>query len=220
MEQNKQRIIVGLVGFIGSGKDTVAKLLQDEHGYERHSFAASVKDSLSVIFGWDRTLLEGLTPESRQWRERDDPWWAHKLGIKNFTPRYAMQHFATNICRNHFHKDLWVASLERKITKSSSNLVISDCRFANEIAMLKQHGARIIWVNRDPLPTWYAELCAALFYPPDSAQRNNEIHRLGIHHSEVEWVDMEHDHVIYNSGSLSDLNVKVRNLVESLQLAI
>ena len=79
-------MIIGVVGSIGSGKDTVADYLANFHSFRRESFAASLKDAVSVIFGWDRTLLEGRTKESREWREQQDEWWTKRLGI-NITPR-------------------------------------------------------------------------------------------------------------------------------------
>ena len=44
-------MLVGLTGFIGSGKTTVANLLVERHGYRADSFAASVKDALATING-------------------------------------------------------------------------------------------------------------------------------------------------------------------------
>lgn len=73
-------MIVGLVGFIGSGKGTVADIMTTEHGFSKESFAGGVKDAASVIFGWDRKLLEGDTEESRAWRETPDEYWSEKLG--------------------------------------------------------------------------------------------------------------------------------------------
>jgi len=214
-----ERHIIGLVGFIGSGKDTVANYLQNKHGFARNSFAASLKDTLSAIFGWDRFLLEGVTPESRVWRETVDQWWAERLGIENFTPRYAMQTVGTDICRQHLHSDVWVSSLERKIANSTGNLVITDCRFENEITMLKRQGATIVWVCRSPMPEWYTELCAAMCYPTKSHMREHAIKKLGVHPSEVEWVGLDYNHLIYNNGSLEQLEEQVKNLVESLQAA-
>ena len=51
-------MIIGLVGFIGSGKGTIADLLVERHGFFKESFANSVKDACSLIFGWDRAMLE------------------------------------------------------------------------------------------------------------------------------------------------------------------
>jgi hypothetical protein len=76
-------MIVGLVGFIGSGKGTVADIMTTEHGFSKESFAGGVKDAASVIFGWDRKLLEGDTEESRAWRETPDEYWSEKLGYSH-----------------------------------------------------------------------------------------------------------------------------------------
>ena len=57
-------MLIGLVGLIGSGKDTVAERLVSHHGFVRDSFAQSLKDATASIFGWDREMLEGNT-ESR-----------------------------------------------------------------------------------------------------------------------------------------------------------
>lgn len=69
-------MIVGLVGFIGAGKGTVADLLVERHDFFKESFANSLKDACSSIFGWNREMLEGDTPESRAWREQPDKWWS------------------------------------------------------------------------------------------------------------------------------------------------
>lgn len=55
-------MILGLTGFIGSGKTTVANLLVERHGYRADSFAASVKDAPATIFGWPRDMLGGTLP--------------------------------------------------------------------------------------------------------------------------------------------------------------
>ena len=50
-------------------------------GYQRISFAGVLKDACANIFGWDRVLLEGNTPESRAFREMPDEWWSKRLDI-------------------------------------------------------------------------------------------------------------------------------------------
>ena len=63
-------MIIGICGLIGSGKGTVADVLVDEHGFQKISFADKLKDAVSVLFDWDRDMLEGETSESRFWREK------------------------------------------------------------------------------------------------------------------------------------------------------
>ena len=57
-------MIIGLVGWIGSGKNTVADILATQHEYKRDSFAAPLKDAVSNIFNWPRDILEGDTAVS------------------------------------------------------------------------------------------------------------------------------------------------------------
>ena len=95
--------IIGICGpLIGHGKDSAAGFLIAE-GYQRISFAGVLKDACANIFGWDRVLLEGNTPESRAFREMPDEWWSKRLDIPNFTPRYALQYVGTDVLRTHFH---------------------------------------------------------------------------------------------------------------------
>ena len=56
-------MLVGVVGLIGSGKDTVSERLVQKHNFKKDSFAKSLKDAVANIFNWDRELLEGDTKE-------------------------------------------------------------------------------------------------------------------------------------------------------------
>ena len=63
-------MIIGLSGNIGSGKDTIANYLVDKYNFRKVSFASKLKDIVSILYDWDRIMLEGNTPESREWREK------------------------------------------------------------------------------------------------------------------------------------------------------
>lgn len=184
---------IALCGFSGSGKDTIADILIRHFGYKKLSFAGAVKDTLSSIFGWDRDMLEGITPEDRVKREIVDEWWSTKLGIPGFCPRMAMIQIATGLFRDKFHKDIWTLSVEKKIMQYD-NVVITDCRFSNEIAMVKSYGFELIFVERAK-PSWFD------LYK--SGVECEEADRL--HESEKSWIREEFTSTIDNNGSIEDL---------------
>jgi len=203
-------MIVGITGLIGSGKDTVADYLVNFHEFRRESFASTLKDAVSAVFGWDRTMLEGRTKEAREWREQVDPWWAERLAMPTLTPRWILQYWGTEVCRKAFHDDIWIASLENKLRTSKDHVVISDCRFPNEIDSIKRAGGKIVWIRRGPLPEWY-----------EIAQQANkginwavqELKALGIHSSETAWIGTEFDVIIENDGSIEQLYSQTKQLI-------
>jgi hypothetical protein len=210
-------MLIGIVGFIGSGKDTVADYLQNFHEFRRESFASTLKDAVAAVFGWDRTLLEGRTKEAREWRETVDPWWAERLAMPTLTPRWVLQYWGTEVCRRGFHDDIWIASLENKLRNSKDNVVISDCRFPNEIAAIKRAGGKIFWVQRGQLPDWYY---LAVDANKGSIVAINELKRLGIHSSEWARIGTEFDSIIDNNGLISQLYMNLENLVKTESLEI
>jgi len=193
-------MIIGVVGFIGSGKGTVADILQSEHSYQKISFADSLKDAVSAVFGWPRNLLEGDTDESREWREQVDSWWAKRLGIHDLTPRWVLQQWGTEVCRAGFHDDIWIASIERKLD-SNTNYVIPDTRFPNEIDLIKKLRGQVWLVERGRRPDWFDKYRLGGSPPRD------------IHASEWAWARAKFNQIITNDGTLEDLQVKVKNLV-------
>lgn len=215
-------MIIGICGFIGSGKDTVADFLVNFQGFRRESFANTLKDAVSSVFGWDREMLEGRTKESRAWREEVDTWWAHRLNIPNLTPRYVLQQWGTEVCRKSFHDDIWIASLENKLRKSNDSVVISDCRFPNEIKAIKNAGGRVVWVQRGDLPAWYDAAVSANRGPDGNASwslSKAKLERLKIHASETSWVGTDFDVILDNNSTLDDLYAQVKNLALGQPLA-
>jgi hypothetical protein len=203
-------MIIGIVGNIGEGKDTVAEYLETNHNFKRESFAGTLKDAVSAVFGWDRELLEGKTKESREWREQVDQWWADKLKMPNLTPRLVLQLWGTEVCRRGFHDDIWIASLENKLRNITGNVVISDCRFPNEFTTIKNAGGIIIRVKRGLEPEWFQYVGSAL--------QNEEwglrmLKEAGIHESEWAWVGLPYDFEINNNGTLDQLYDKVTKIV-------
>jgi hypothetical protein len=210
-------MIIGVCGFIGSGKDTIADYLVNFHEFRRESFASTLKDAVAAVFGWDRTMLEGRTKEAREWREQVDLWWAARLDMPTLTPRWVLQYWGTEVCRKAFHDDIWISSLENKLRNSKDHVVISDCRFPNEISSIKNAGGQIVWVQRGALPEWYQ---LAVDANRGSNVALNELKRLKIHASETAWVGTEFDAVIDNNSTIDALYQQAQTLVVSDQITL
>jgi hypothetical protein len=204
------KMIIGICGLIGAGKDTAADYLVNFHEFRRDSFANTLKDAVAAVFGWDRELLEGRTKEAREWREQVDPWWSNRLNMPALTPRWVLQNWGTEVCRNAFHNDIWIASLENKLRRSRNNTVISDCRFYNEVAAIKNQGGRVIWIQRGIVPHWYS--IAAQANRGDSAALR-WLEQQDIHASEYSWAGTQFDHIVENNGTVASLYSQLNDLL-------
>jgi hypothetical protein len=215
-------MIIGVCGLIGAGKDTIADYLVNIHQFRRESFANTLKDAVSSVFGWDRELLEGRTRQSREWREQVDPWWSDRLNMPNLTPRWVLQYWGTEVVRKGFHDDTWIASLENKLRKTTDDVVISDCRFPNEIQAIKSAGGIVIRVHRGPDPEWY-HLAETVNRGPERniewSWSKTQLEKFNIHASETAWVGTEFDAIIDNNSSMDQLFAQVNNLVQDLPVA-
>lgn len=217
----KEKKIIALVGLIGSGKDTVADYLQNIHHFRRESFASTLKDAVSVVFGWDRDLLEGRTQYSREWRETVDEWWSDRLKITDLTPRWVLQYWGTEVLRGGFHDDIWVASLENKLRSAKDNIVITDCRFVNEISAIQAQGGIVARVRRGEDPEWFsaAKTLSGISDPMIKRDIEQYLSDMGIHRSEFSWAGQEFDYTLYNDSTLSDLYEQVNDLLQDLQIS-
>lgn len=208
-------MIVGLVGFINSGKGTVANLLSTDYNFTQDSFAASLKDACAAIFDWPRHLLEGDTKESREWREVPDAWWSEKLGIENFSPRLALQLIGTDALRNNFNQDLWFLTLANRVRKANGNVVVSDVRFPNEIKFIRDNGGVIIRINRGVLPVWYE---TALLANKGNSLAKDVMTKTysSAHFSEWAWIGTKEDFEINNDSTVYNLHQQLVKIIESI----
>ena len=218
--------VVGLCGLLGAGKDTVADYL-GELGFRRASFAGLLKDVVAQAFGWPRDLLEGRTAESRAWREQVDADWSGTLGKPGLTPRAVLQQWGTDVVRNHFHPEFWVKALKRRILQGEfgSRVVVTDCRFPNEIAMVKRDLGGQVWrIQRGPAPELLLHEGASKVecdhVGPAVGAGGETANAAGDggetadgagclpHESEWAWMGFE-DVTLHNNGTLEELRAKV-----------
>lgn len=214
-------MLVGIVGFINSGKTTVGDFLIKNHDFVSDSFAKSLKDAASVIFGWNREMLEGLTTEARFKREQTDRFWSEKLNRKNFTPRQGLQLLGTESGREVFGEALWTSGVEKRwIDGGKQNTVITDCRFPNEIKMIRDLDGCVLRVSRGADPEWYQQL---LFFNKGMCDEDDirmiaqqRVTNIIPHKSETEWIGCDFDENISNNGELEDLERNVAELADKL----
>lgn len=203
-------MIISISGLIGSGKDTVADYLVKNHGFQRESWAGTLKDAVASIFSWNRELLEGRTAASRAWRDVPDEWWSKRLG-RSITPRRVLQEWGTEVGRQGYHDQIWIASLENKLRHVECHTVITDTRFPNELQSVKDMGGTTLRIVRGPDPDWVP------YYIANGYTVEFKNSWPGVHASEYSSVGLDYDHIIENNGSIQDLHYRINDLVQSLQ---
>ena len=136
------RILIGLHGRKGTGKDTVALLLSRSYGFARLSFAAPLKDMIAIGFGVRRADFEGEA------KEIVIPW----IGK---SPRELLQSLGTEWGRARIAQDIWVRHAERRLAgqlRHRMRSVITDCRFEDEAAWIRAQGGTVWHIERAAAP--------------------------------------------------------------------
>jgi hypothetical protein len=129
-----------------------------------------------------------------------------------------LQQWGTNVLRTGFHDDIWIASLENKLRNSSDDVVITDCRFPNEIRAIKAAGGIVVRIRRGQEPTWY-DAALAYNHGPDGNSRwsvsKRKLDSLGVHASEYSWIGTDFDQILDNNGTLDHLYSQVKYLADN-----
>lgn len=180
--------VIGLCGRRRAGKDTVANILEELHGYENVKISQDLKDALKVIFGFSGEQIEcGLKDQI------DDRW-----GI---SPRQAMQFIGTEVMQYSINdllpnvgRKFWIKGCINKhiIPFETKLVVLSDVRFLHEYDELKKHFAGDFMVIR--IDRGLADANALV----------------DEHVSEKEFLNIPCDTTIRNDGTYEDLVTKIK----------
>lgn len=132
-------MILGLTGRARVGKTTLAEELELRNGFVIKSFATPLKHGLSVMTGLDPRYFT-------------DPMLKNQI-IPSFgtTPRLLMQRVATDAIRT-ISPNFWVVRMRQELRKDiyqNVKIVIDDCRFENEVQLIRDLGGQIIHLKRN-----------------------------------------------------------------------
>ena len=200
--------VIAITGLKGSGKDTIASIIcKHDNSFKTIAFADRLKDVCALLFNWEREMLSGRFVESREWREKPDEFWTKELGVE-FTPRKALTSVGTDIIRGTIFNNIWDIIVKKEILDNpNTNFVITDCRFANEIRMVKSLNGIIVQVERGEKPSWWN---IAEKYNLGELGIEEPVELKPIHASEKDWIGINNpEHIFYNDGTLEDLEKEI-----------
>ena len=197
-------MIIGINGKMGSGKDTVAEIINKllitngETPFENKKFAGKLKTIASILTGIPVEKFEDqefkkslLAPEWGTVKENslnsitpfNDTKFNHLMSVREL-----LQKLGTEAMRDGLHTNVWVNALFADYKLTKPNWIITDMRFPNEMEAVKDRGGLTIRITR-----------------PDSAKES--------HISETALDDAKFNYEILNDGTLEDLVKKVRGIL-------
>jgi hypothetical protein len=203
-------MIIGLIGLNGSGKSTVASILEQKYNFNIDSFAKPVKDIASIIFNWNREKLDGMTEESRKWREEKDEEWS-KILNKDITPRMILQMIGTEFGRDMLGENIWIESLKKR--SENKNIVISDVRFVNEAEDIKNSGGILIRIKRGMDPSYLNAIDNIKFNNQNELKEYMKEKYPIVHEANYMIGLLKPDYVITNDTTIDDLHNKIYSIL-------
>lgn len=201
-EKTRRRLLVGVTGIAGSGKDTAAQTLVEYHGFVRDAFADDMKKAALALDPWivDTIATNGEHPEHPEHRrlsrivERDG-WEQAK---KNPEVRTFLQRLGTEAGWQLHGPRLWVDRVgDRLAANPEQDTVVTDVRFPEEVDWLHENGGVLVRIVR-PEHSGAAEGTRG-------------------HSSETALAGVEPEFVLINDSSIARLHQNMDRVVQMLR---
>lgn len=122
----EQRIVIGMIGKAGSGKDTVGDYLKERHGFTSLALADTLKRGVQEMFVIPDEIMYDRV-------KREEPL----ADMPDWTVRKLLQFVGTELVRNHIDDHAWTKSLIKRYPKTG-NIVVTDVRFPNEVEGIQE----------------------------------------------------------------------------------
>lgn len=196
--------LIGLIGHAGSGKNTFAEEFHF-HSYKEFAFAGPLKQACASLFGIPESSFHSTTL-----KEIPDPYW-------KVSPREIAQFVGTDLIRIHMGElvdctnDFWIKRMQYTLYSLESEsvahgeeakVIITDCRFLNEVQFILSSGGSIIYLTRPS-----ADGIVGI---------SNHASEQFIKEFPEYYPEEGRVHYVTNDGSLDDLRIKAHALAAKL----
>ena len=119
--------IILLTGWSESGKDTVADILVNQHGFKKYAFADPLKDLCASLYGFPREMANTTEGKKTKWQ----------VGYKTRTIRELLLETALQD-RARFGDDIYCMDILTKIQiEKPTRVVIADLRYPTELSTMR-----------------------------------------------------------------------------------
>jgi hypothetical protein len=180
-------LILGLTGPAGSGKDSVASILEDQYGFVAIAFADPLRDMLLTLA--EHVDVDGAWLVEPALKE-------HPLPVLGASYRELAQGLGTEWGRRLVREDFWISIAAHKLRQAlagGDNVALVDVRFPNEAAWLAEQGGTLVRVLRPGVRA---------VRPHESEHHTHHLHA---------------DHVLPNDSSLGALEHRIDVLLARLR---
>lgn len=200
-------MIISLSGYGGAGKDSLAEVLVEEHGFKQYAWADTLRLAASILNPVVGVYLDGQLFDFTDDRDRvgwrstrvvryndaveQDGYIAAKAKYPDL--REFLQLLGTEVGRNLISDNVWVDATFARIEREcglDADIVITDTRFPNEADAIRQRGGYLVRVDR-----------------PGVGPVNE-------HPSETSLEGYKFDYYALNNGTLADLPYLASDLLE------